>query len=136
MTLKEEIEQVYADCIQYNGNNWDEVAKKRQLGWRWNGNVFPSNSPELAEALNLIGQYNYFVPEKVMGVLSQFSVNVVPARESSVCLYIYGADIEMRDKILEALEEQAIDDDSWQSANCKPDEADFVDSGCLRLWWD
>lgn len=126
MNLLQQTEQAYYDCVHYGGESWEEVAEKRQLKWRWSGRPFSSNSPILAEALQLIGLYNNFDPEVVISVLQQFPITVVLARENSVCLYIYGIGTE-KGELLAAL---GTDED------CMPDEADVEPDGSLRLWWD
>jgi len=69
-----------------------------------------------------------FDREHIIAVLQQFPVtyDIWPAREESVCLYIYGADVTMAAEISRQLADNEV----------YPDEMEWVGKAVLRLWWD
>jgi hypothetical protein len=107
---------------------WDhwvhEVAMKvRTLQYRSSSWMAPS---ELAAQMALLcPEYNSFHAGKVCAFLARFpGVEVQPAREYSVCLYVKG-DPDPLQKIASAAK-----------AFVHADEVDYQDDGSLRLWWD
>jgi len=69
-------------------------------------------------------EYNGFHAGKVGTWLSHFDVEVQPAREHSVCIYIKGAPESLA--TIENMAKRAV----------HADEVDLQDDGTLRLWWD
>ncbi len=97
-------------------------AETRSLQWRSARWMKPA---EWAQQMKTVcPEYNGFHAGKVGSWLSRFSgVEVQPAREYSVCLYIKGDPEELAQI-------------AGQAKQVRADEVDMQDDGTLRLWWD
>ena len=138
-TEKKTFEQVYADAVIHDmtDEQWTEASKQRQLDWH--GERMP-----LAEAAELYSKicdgYNEFKPDMLAKLQAEFSdagIEVTPARESSVAVYLYIPD-EFKDRvkafILKRLSADEVD--TVTRFTCLQDgEAELVGEA-LRVWWD
>ena len=132
-------EQVYADAVIPNMTEaqWTEAGKQRQLNWH--GERMP-----LAEAAVLYAKivegYNDFKPDAIAKLQAEFpdaGIEVTPARESSVAVYLHIPD-EFKERVeafvrehLSANEVDTVTEFSWM----QPGEAQLKDK-TLRVWWD
>jgi hypothetical protein len=98
------------------------AAETRSLQWRSSKWLKPAEWAAQMKAI--CPEYNNFHAGKVGAWLSKFSgVEVQPAREYSVCIYLKGDPDE-----LSQIETQA--------KRFRADEVNMQDDGTLRLWWD
>lgn len=117
-----DLASTYADA--WSDELVGQLGKRtRALQWRSTKWIKPS---EWAEQMTAIcPTYNRFSAAKVGVWLAQFSnIEVQPAREYSVCLYLKGSP-ETLATILKQAPEAVF-----------ADEADMEKDGTLRLWWD
>ena len=106
-------------------DQWFELVgvDVRSLQWRSSKWMKPA---EWAEQMKTIcPEYNAFHAGKVGAFLSRFNgVELQPAREYSVCVYLKGDSAE-----LSQIETQA-------KRAMHASEVDMQEDGTLRLWWD
>lgn len=105
-------------------DKWIDVMgyETRSLQWRSARWMKPAEWAQQMKAI--CPEYNGFHAGKVGSWLSRFSgVEVQPAREYSVCLYIKGKPEELTEIM-------------GQAKQARADEIDMQDDGTLRLWWD
>lgn len=104
-------------------DKWFDVvgAEVRSLQWRSSKWIKPA---EWAEQMKQVcPEYNQFHAGKVGAWLSRFSgVEVQPAREYSVCVYIKGNPEELSQI-------------ASQAKQARAGESDMQNDGTLRLWW-
>lgn len=131
MTPLDLFTQVYADSVIEDGLSRQEWRSRveasyevRDLNWR--GLRAP-----LAEVAKLytaiVGSYNNFTPDmptKLSEAFSDSGIEAAPAREGSVCIYLWIPD-EWEKRVKKFISEE------WEA-----DEVDDQKDGSLRVWWD
>jgi len=116
----------YADAVipDMTDDQWQEASKVRNLLWR--GERMPlTEAAILYEAI--VDGYNEFKPLMLTELKSVFDgkgIEVTPAREHSVCVYLWIPD-EIKAEVL-----------IWIVNNWNADEMDMQKDGSLRVWWD
>lgn len=116
----EPMEKVYCDASPNLDLDDDVAYEQRSLDWR------DTNWYSLQEAIMKFQaycpQYNEFVCENlgVLGTLGN-DIEIQPARENSVCIYVKGATYEAVDALSDKL-------------MC--DEVGEEPDGTIRVWWD
>lgn len=126
-TTAKSFAEAYADAVipDMTDAQWNEAEGVRQLNWR--GERMP-----LAQAAELyatiVDGYNEFQPNMLSDLLAEFpdrGIEVTPAREYSVGVYLHVPIGALRRQVRLFVEE-----------NFHADEVDWVESDTLHVWWD
>lgn len=121
-----EFQTTYADVVceydQHGGVPAEAMARRRL---KWRGERAPL--ADVAEQYTAIHRsYNEFEPGMITELDRAFpnsGIEAEPARENSVCIYLYVPDL-FRDQV-----------ESYVKETFHADEIDWID-GALRIWWD
>lgn len=127
--------QVYADAVE-NGLSEDTKYKTRSL--YWHGERVPL--ADAVEAFALIEEYNEFDSETLAKLQTEFpdaGIEVTPAREASVAVYLYIPD-EFKDRVKMWIECHLLADeiDIVTKFTCLQDGETELVGKALRVWWD
>ena len=124
-----EFKTVYADAVApcLTEAVWQEVSARRRLEWRGDRRI-PLQDAAVCYAQILHG-YNAFQPDMIAGLHGAFAdcgIEVTPAREYSVAVYLHVPDKPGLRKRVER----------FVRANFDADVVSWQDGGTLRVWWD
>ena len=133
--------QVYADAVIHNmtDEDWEKASKLRQLNWH--GERMPLAEAAKAYATICDG-YNDFKPNVLAKLLAAFpndGIEVTPARESSVAVYLHipkGGTVPARVKVFILKRFDAKEVDIVDRFTCLQDGEAELDGEALRIWWD
>lgn len=138
-TVTKTFEQVYADAVIPNMTEaqWTEASKQRQLNWH--GERMPlSEAAELYA--KIIEGYNDFKPDAIAKLQAEFpdaGIEVTPARESSVAVYLHIPDgLQDRVKAFVLKHLSAAEVDTVTEFSCLQDGETKLKGKGLRIWWD
>ena len=128
-SIIEEFRTVYADAVVECLTNeaWEEAAQERTLKWQSERRI-PLQDAAVCYA-QIVESYNEFQPSMIANLDAVFAdcgIEVTPARELSVAVYLHVPDKPGLRKRVEG----------FVRANFQADLVSWQDSGTLHVWWD
>ena len=135
ISMIDRFRQVYADAVE---STMSDQTAYHTRSLHWHGERV--SLAEAAEAFALIESYNEFDSKTLARLQTEFpdaGIEVTPAREGSVVVYLYIPD-EFKDRVKEFILEHLLADevDTVTKFTCPQDnDPEFVGEA-LRVWWD
>lgn len=132
-SIIEEFKRVYADAVVecLTDAIWQHLVKKRQLEWRSERRI-PLQDAAVCYAQIMHG-YNAFQPTMIGDLQIAFpdaGIEVTPAREYSVVVYLHIPVLDMEEQSLRKRVERFV------RKHFEADEVKWQRDESLRIWWD
>lgn len=124
-----EFRTVYADAVTecLADAAWEKAARERTLEWRSDSRI-PLQDAAVCYA-SIVEGYNEFRPYMIAhlgAVFADCDIEVTPAREFSVAVYLHVPDKPgLRTRV-----------EAFAQSNVQADVVSWQDDGTLRVWWD
>lgn len=131
--IVKEFRVVYADAVVecLTEAAWEEAAQKRTLEWKSDRRI-PLEDAAACYA-QIVDGYNAFQPHMIADLNAKFAdcgIEVTPAREYSVAVYVHIPVLDMEDRPLRKRVERFV------RRHFEADAVMWQSDGSLRIWWD
>ena len=128
-SIIKEFKAVYADAVTecLTDAAWEEAAQERTLEWRSDRRI--SLQDAAICYASIVEGYNEFRPFMIAhlgAVFADCDIEVTPAREFSVAVYLHVPNKPgLRTRV-----------EAFVQSNFRADVVSWQDDGTLRIWWD